>query len=450
MPGLTPPNPRLQSYSANYLAVIMAIAILVMFFTGRWINPSLFQAGLFLLGMAWAAALLCRPFKLRGGLILVPLAAAVVWGLFQLAAGHTMNRWNTWMAVLLWGGNFLACFLAVQISSATCIRLRFLRALLYFALVLSVVSVVQYFGWNGKIFWLFPSNDEAVLGPFVNRDHYAAYIEMMLPVALLEALSGGPKSWRFAVISAALYASVIAGASRAGSLLITLEVIACPVILGARGLFSSGTLRAGVVRVWLLIFLFVGVVGWAVLWNRFQEPEPLKGRMAMLRDTITMVRAESYFGVGLGNFQTAFPAHASTDFGAIVNHAHNDWAEWAADGGIPFGLLILSIAAWTIPKAIRSVWGVGLIAVLAHSTVDYPLQKPALELWFFVLLGVLIAESSRRRAGPAASTDFAPSERPPRRGPAPAQNGDRKKADCGERLCGAGFKPARSFSSAGL
>ncbi len=78
----------------------MAIAILVMFFTGRWINPSLFQAGLFLLGMAWAAALLCRPFKLRGGLILVPLAAAVVWGLFQLAAGHTMNRWNTWMAVL--------------------------------------------------------------------------------------------------------------------------------------------------------------------------------------------------------------------------------------------------------------------------------------------------------------------------------------------------------------
>jgi O-antigen ligase len=148
--------------------------------------------------------------------------------------------------------------------------------------------------------------------------------------------------------------------------------------------------------VWLFIVIFVGVVGWAVLWNRFQDPEPLKGRMAMLRDTITIVRAEPYFGLGLGNFQTAFPAHTSTDFGAVVNHAHNDWAEWAADGGIPFGLLILSIAAWTIPKAIRSVWGVGLIAVMVHSTVDFPLQKPALELWFFVLLGVLIAESSRK------------------------------------------------------
>src|ERR1035438_6799549 len=179
MPGLVLPNPRFQSLSANYLAFVMALAVLAMFFTGRWINPSLFQAGLLLLGSVWAIAFLYRPFKLHGGFVLLPLSATVAWGLFQVATGRTVNRWDTWMAVLGWLGNLLAYSLAVQLSWSTRIRRRFLDTLLYFAFVLSVVSVVQYFGWNGKIFWLYPTYDTAVLGPFVNRDQYAAFMEMV-------------------------------------------------------------------------------------------------------------------------------------------------------------------------------------------------------------------------------------------------------------------------------
>jgi len=375
----------------------MATAVVVMFFTGRWINPSLFQAGLFLLGTAWAVALLCRPFPWRGSPVLIPLSAAAAWGLFQLAAGHTVNRWDTWMAVLTWTGNLLACFLAIQIALMSRIRRRFLDTLLYFAFVLSVVSVVQYFGWTVKIFWFYPTYDDRVLGPFGSRDQYAAFVEMMLPVALVEGLSGGSRAWRFAVIGAALYASVIAGASRAGALLTTAEVVAIPLMAWHKGVFSADSLRAGAARAWLFISIFVAVVGWAVLWDRFQDPQPLQGRMEMWRGAMAMVRAKPYFGVGLGNFQTAYPAHASIDFGKVVNHAHNDWAEWAADGGVPFSLLLLSLAVWVIPKAIRTLWGVGLLAVLAHSTVDFPLQKPVIELWFFVLVGVVAAETANTR-----------------------------------------------------
>ena len=106
-----------------------------------------------------------------------------------------------------------------------------------------------------------------------------------------------------------------------------------------------------------------------------------------------MVHAKPWTGFGLGTFPTAYPAYASIDFGAVVNHAHNDWAEWAADGGIPFALLLLSIAVWSIPRALRSVWGIGIVAVFVHGMVDFPLQKPVLELWLFVLLGALAAES---------------------------------------------------------
>ena len=194
MTSLAPPNERWQRVSAHFLAFIMAIAVLVMFFPGRWINPSLFQAGLFLLGASWAIALVVRPFQLRFNLVLIPLSATVAWGLLQLAAGYTETRWDTWMAVLTWLGNLTACFLAMQVCADSGIRRRFLDLLVYFAFVLSVVSVVQYFSWDGKIFWIFPTYDTAVLGPFVSRDQYAAFMEMLLPLAIVQTLRGGRQS----------------------------------------------------------------------------------------------------------------------------------------------------------------------------------------------------------------------------------------------------------------
>jgi hypothetical protein len=344
--------------------------------------------------------------------------------------------------VLAWLGNLLAFFLALQICASSRVRRKFLDTVLYFAFVLSVLSVVQYFSADGKIFWLFPTYDSAALGPFVNRDQYAAFIEMVLPLALYEALGLRSRAVGFGVVSAAMYASVIAGASRAGALLVTAEIVAVPLVLWVghalacppgggpapprarptpwaicarlRGLYldklkhvlQSGVKnqsvndrprranqRTATINVWLLTLVFAAVAGWALLWNRFQDPDPLQGRREMLAGTIAMIHARPWTGFGLGTFRTAYPAFAPVDFGAVVNHAHNDWAEWAADGGIPFSLLLLSVAIWSIPRGFRTVWGIGLTAVFVHGVVDFPLQKPVLELWLFTLLGVVAAEA---------------------------------------------------------
>jgi hypothetical protein len=379
----------------------MAVGILVMFILRLWINPSLFQSLLFLLGAAWAVAMMVRPFQLRFHSVLIPLAAAVAWGGFQLAAGYTTGRSDTRVAVLAWLGNLLACFLAMQVCESSQIRRRFLDILVYFAFVLSVVSVVQYFSWDGKIFWFYETYDTAVLGPFLNRDQYAVFMEMVLPLALVKTLRGGPRSLLYAVMGAAMYASVIAGASRAGAILATAEIVVVPAILLLKGRFGAGKERSAAINVWLLALVFVAVVGWAVVWSRFEDPDPLRGRREMLAGTIAMVHARPYAGFGLGTFPNAYPGYALVDFsGLLVNHAHNDWAEWAADGGIPFCLLVLWIAVWSLPKAFKTVWGVGLVAVFVHSGVDFGLQKTVLELWVFVLLGVLAAETrTRSQAG---------------------------------------------------
>jgi O-antigen ligase len=361
------------------LVVILALAILVLFVPRSWINPTLALAGLFVLGCAWAIAFVIRPFPLRFSFPMIPLACAAAWGALQLAANWTAGRADTRFAVLVWLGNLLVFFLALQVGR------RLAGALLCFAFVLCLISVLQYFSGVTRIFWLFPS-DAPAWGPFVNRDQYAAFIEMVLPLALAGAFGGGPRALRLAVMAAAMYASVIAGASRAGAILTTAEIA----IVWA----GSARRRRLSPTFYLLAAVFVCVAGWAALWHRFQDPDPFGGRRAILTSTISMVGTRPWTGFGLGTFRTVYPAYASIDFGAAVNHAHNDWAEWAADGGIPFSLMILSIAVWSVRKGWRTGWGIGVAAVFVHAIVDYPLHVPALELWLFALLGALAAEST--------------------------------------------------------
>jgi len=361
----------------NLLAIILSTAVLAMFFGRQWIDPTLALAALFLLASGWAVALILDRRTLRFSFPMIPLACAVAWG--ALSGGS--------LELLTWAGNLVVFCLALRVGRPL------LKPLLAFASVVCVLSVVQR-------------------GPFVNRDHYAAFIEMVLPLALSAAFTGR-HTLRYAVISAAMYASVIACASRAGAVLTTAEIA---ILCGAGNLEAladlavrrseaplprSGALlglsefceslnlaRRRLLAGAVLAAIFVFIAGGAPLWHRLQDPDPFGGRREILASTLAMVRARPWTGFGLGTFQTVYPAYASIDFGAVVQHAHNDWAEWAAEGGIPFSLMILSIAIWSARKAWRAPWAIGAVAILVHALVDFPLHKPALELWLFALLGV--------------------------------------------------------------
>ena len=101
-----------------------------------------------------------------------------------------------------------------------------------------------------------------------------------------------------------------------------------------------------------------------------------------------------------------YPAYAVFDNGYYVNHAHNDWAEWAAEGGLPFLLLLGAIATVSSLAAIRSGWGLGLVVVYVHALVDFPMQRTGLAIWVFVIGAMLAAEpfeSKRRQHEPSGN-----------------------------------------------
>ena len=102
-----------------------------------------------------------------------------------------------------------------------------------------------------------------------------------------------------------------------------------------------------------------------------------------------MIRQRPLTGFGLGTYATVYPEFASFDLGLSVDHAHNDWAEWAAEGGIPLFLLMAFIAAGSFRPALRSGWGLGIHVVFLHSLVDFPMQIPAIAALVFTFMAAV-------------------------------------------------------------
>ena len=385
------------AFSGVALAGLLFLSILLAWAPERW-AVSLLETGSFALAAAWAVRLAIRPLRLERSLAILPLAGTVLWGILQLCMGSSVYPRETWNALLMWTTNLAVFAIALQIFSNAGSRDRFLRATLLFGFALSVVSTLAMFTSRTNVFWIFPAlSDRVPAGPFLSPNQYAAFIELVLPLALVRAASDARRTVLFALMAGAMYASVIASASRAGFVLASLEIVAALALaLGGRGATLRSIARVVAVLA-AFIVLFTALVGWETLWNRLNRADPFAGRREMLDSTLDMIRDRPWTGFGLGTWSTVYPAYARYDDGLFANHAHNDWAQWTAEGGFPFLALLLGVAVWSIRPALRSRWGIGAIAVFLHCMVDYPLQKPALAAFFFAVLAVLACSAKEAK-----------------------------------------------------
>jgi O-antigen ligase len=366
------------------LAAILIFGILTMWVPAKW-ALSAFQVALFALAMV--TLFRRRVSRHPVGLL---LACAALWGVFQIATHGTIDEWKTWDAVLNWTTSFAAFSLALELGAVR--RERFLRVLLIFAVLLSIIaSFTALTSPPGRVFWIFDTGTNLpTLGPFVYRNQYAAFVEAVLPLAILRALLDRSRWVMYTLMAAVLFASVVAGGSRAGSILCVAEILITPAIAFAQKRISGPTLARVLAGGVAAVAILTAVVGWETIWNRLQEPNPYSLRAELVRSSVEMVRDRPLVGFGLGTWADAYPAYAHFDDGSFVNQAHNDWVQWAAEGGVPFLLLMFAIAVWTVRPAIRSLWGVGMLAVFMHCGVDYPMQqRPALAAFFFAMLGAL-------------------------------------------------------------
>jgi O-antigen ligase len=139
----------------------------------------------------------------------------------------------------------------------------------------------------------------------------------------------------------------------------------------------------------VLAAAFTLTVGWERVWQRFLVNDPYLVRREFIIAAADMAAHRPLMGYGLDTFPEVYQRYAIKDFPVYANHTHNDWAEFAADGGFPFLLLVLIPFAVAIPAAVRNPWGLGLIATMLHACVDFPFPRPAVSGWMFVMLAML-------------------------------------------------------------
>jgi O-antigen ligase len=133
--------------------------------------------------------------------------------------------------------------------------------------------------------------------------------------------------------------------------------------------------------------------------GRLREPDPLSARREIFHSTWNMIRSRPWTGYGLGTFPEVYPEFAVFDPGTKVDHAHSDWLEWTSEGGIFFAAMWVFLAIFIAPRALRSIWGVGILAVFIHALVDYPFAKLGVAAWVFALIGALLSQQGSFRKG---------------------------------------------------
>jgi O-antigen ligase len=373
------------------LAEILFFGILTMWVPARW-ALTVFEVALF----ALAAFSMIKRFVAKRPIgvhpVAIALTLAAAWGVLQIVTHHTVYELKTREAVLGWIVNLTAFSLALEYSGNIERRERFLRVILIFAFLIAIVAIFTTLtSPPGFVFWKFDiGTGVPVLGPFPYRNQYAAFVEAVLPLAIVRALLDRRRSLIYTTIAAVLFASVIAGGSRTGSILCLAEIIVTPLLVFASKLISARTLLRGLAGSVAAIVVLTAVVGWETIWNRLQEPNPYSLRAELVRSSVEMIRDRPVMGFGLGTWPIAYPAYAHFDDGSFVNQAHNDWAQWAAEGGLPFLAIMLAMVTMSARPAARSLWGIGMLAVFVHCLVDYPMQqRPALAAFFFAILGVI-------------------------------------------------------------
>jgi O-antigen ligase len=362
---------------------------------GGEIAPLAISAGVLLFS---AYALLFGPAeRLRITIPCACLLAMTAYGVAQTLWFPQKIVYAGWLGVLFWFTVAAIVFLSTQVFENEGIAARFRWGFVIFGSAVCLLDLLEQASHTNKFYWLIQSKFATVSGPFAYWNNFAQFVELCLPVTLW--LGIGRRKLQSACIglSALQIAAVAASGSRAGAALVLIELLAVILLVYLRNRKRSFLAAAGTVV--LLSAVFVYAAGFDTLFSKLQQKDQLQVRRQINRSSVEMIRVHPLTGWGLNTYVPVYRMFAHYDDGTYVNRAHNDWLQFAAEGGIPFATLMLIVFFWSIRPAVRSVWGLGVIAVGLHALVDYPFARLGVCAWYFALIGMLAVWQEHESTG---------------------------------------------------
>jgi O-antigen ligase len=369
------------------------------------------EFGLGLLFLIWAAGqLIAGRLKLESNPLYGPVAVFAAVVAVQLGFGLTAYRYATWVSAIEYLSYATLLFLTVESLSDQDSAKTLVWAFTLFGFALAVFAVIQDLTSNGKIYWLRTLHDGGELfGPYVNHNHYAGLMEMLVPIAIVlsaSSLISGGKRTLAALAAVVMAGSIVLSQSRAGTAAFLFEMVLLVVLLLPRG--RDGRIAATLGGLCLMVLAFVSWIGTPALWHHFSDLQDWM-RLAIFKDGIEMFWHKPILGWGLGTFTTVYPEFRSFYTNLFVNAAHNDYIQVIVETGMVgfaavvwFILMVYRLGlrnadgwnrSWSHALGLSAL--VGCTGLLVHSAFDFNLQIPANACLFYFLCAVTTATASR-------------------------------------------------------
>lgn len=374
-------------------------------------------AGLFLLGLIQLLPL--------GGGQGAPDAGALSGGV-EPVRSLSLDPYSTRL-VLVQLSSLLVYFAAVLAFTDSPRRLRLLaRTVIIFGFALAVFGLIQSFTSPTKVYWLRELQQSTPFGPFINRHHFAGYMELALALPLGMLFSGAVEADKrvlYIFAAALMGVALIMTGSRGGIISLGAMLLFLATLTGfglrrarggrgghaadsgqeggrtRRGLFVRAALSFGLVLALLLGTILLG--GEAAL-SRFvgtvNSDDPTTGRSHFWSMTLEMIRDRPLLGTGLGAFGVVYTRYDTRNGAYRLEQAHNDYLQIVSDAGVmglALGLFFvvalfrMGFARCQSEDPFRRGVAVGALAgcfaVLIHSFFDFTLHTTANALLFLTM-----------------------------------------------------------------
>ncbi len=398
------------------VAAVIGFAVLAFGGVYGWVFGTAYSL-LFLLLGAWTWQFGNGRLPLRRVRLYWPMVAFAGLCLWQYAFHQTPSRGDTLTEIMHLAAAGSLFFLVTQCVEPADSRW-LLPAIALFTAAVGLMAVLQLLTGAKGIYWTYSFENAASAGSYVDRDHFAGCMELLLPMTFVQAVRRPSLSaalvWSLPVALGG--AALLLTASRGGAIAVTVQIVLGLLLWGYHRLRSETAQQVvrrssslTILIVVLVVAAYIGAVGFDRLGTRFSQLN--NGSLATDRRTylnlsaITMWDHKPIAGWGLNSWKSVYPNFAYFDDLATYEFAHNDYLQLLAEDGLlgafctmGFGLLWLLALTRPLQRPVAeeaSAWcvlgaAVGFAGMLVHTAVDFNLHIPANLLLFFFMAGLAL------------------------------------------------------------
>ncbi len=318
-----------------------------------------------------------------------------------------------------------------------------------FAVLLALGGIFGREHSNGLVYGFWRPEEKGAgdfFGPFINRNHFAGWMVMTLSLCI-GALCGriessghlkpgfrnrivwfsSPEASQLILMAGSVIVmavSLVWTLSRSGIISFAMAVLCFMLLVAAHKAVTAPRRIAAIATIATALLAGLSLRGVDQLGRWFADPADLISRSEAWRDGWKVVQDFPLAGTGFSTYPDAMLFYQKHVVEFWMTHAHNDYLQLFAEGGLLVSLpvLVTLIAlGLTVVKRLGQLeddaygyWAcagaaVGLVAIAVQETVEFSLHMPANALLFATLVAVAIAPVRRsHRAGVESTTATRP------------------------------------------